>query len=207
VYWKGIGVFGEDKGFHSVTHPSPSLQATLHFWEKAWAPSKRTSSLVQSSLIYLWPKGKQVEGSNDSVFGDSCQRGRKYEPKAKGPHHHLNLKLELEIFKIDKFQIGILLCSKGGESSISKFDISKPSWTLRGEFYLGGVLFSQRKIIWNRGRKFQISKMLCKILFIYLWLFAKELWKGFTKEFAKTIHVVQAWSKMLKMKKQSMHIL
>ena len=26
-------------------------------------------------------------GSNDSVFGDSCQRGRKYEPKAKGPHH------------------------------------------------------------------------------------------------------------------------
>jgi hypothetical protein len=30
VYWKGIGVFGEDKGFHSVTHPSPSLHATLH---------------------------------------------------------------------------------------------------------------------------------------------------------------------------------
>jgi hypothetical protein len=26
-----------------------------------------------------------------------------------------------------KFQIGILLCSKGGEISISKFDISKPS--------------------------------------------------------------------------------
>jgi hypothetical protein len=49
--------------------------------------------------------------------------------------------------------------------------------------------------------------MLRKILFIYLWLFAKELWKAFTKEFAKTKHVVQAWSKMLKMKKQSMHIL
>jgi hypothetical protein len=29
-----------------------------------------------------------TQGSNDSVFGDSCQRGRKYEPKAKGPHHH-----------------------------------------------------------------------------------------------------------------------
>jgi hypothetical protein len=28
------------------------------------------------------------KGSNDSVFGDSCQRGREYEPKAKGPHHH-----------------------------------------------------------------------------------------------------------------------
>src|SRR6187455_2549371 len=24
--------FGEDKGFHSVTHPSPSLQETLHLW-------------------------------------------------------------------------------------------------------------------------------------------------------------------------------
>jgi hypothetical protein len=28
------------------------------------------------------------KGSNDSVFGDSCQRGREHEPKAKGPHHH-----------------------------------------------------------------------------------------------------------------------
>jgi hypothetical protein len=33
--------------------------------------------------------GESIEkGSNDSVFGDSCQRGREYEPKAKGPHHH-----------------------------------------------------------------------------------------------------------------------
>jgi hypothetical protein len=59
-------------------------------------------------------------GSNDSVFGDSCQRGRKYEPKAKGPHHHLFLKnLEMR-FSIGQFQISILLCSKGGGSSISK---------------------------------------------------------------------------------------
>ena len=79
-----------------------------------------------------------------------------------------------------------------------KNDISKPSWTLRGGFHWGGVLCSQRKSIWNRGRKFQILKMLRKILFIYLWLFAKGLWKGFTKDFAKTKHVVQTWSKMLK---------
>ena len=85
-----------------------------------------------------------------------------------------------------------------------KISYLKPSWTLRGEFYLGGVLFSQRKSIWNKGRKFQILKMLRKILFIYLWPFAKELWKGFTKEFAKTKHVVQAWSKMLN-KKESIH--
>ena len=74
---------------------------------------------------------------------------------------------------------------KKGEKVVFQNDISKPSWTLRGGFHLGGVLFSQRRSIWNRGRKFQILKMLCKILFIYLWLFAKELWKEFTKEFCK----------------------
>jgi hypothetical protein len=38
---------------------------------------------------------KHFEGSNDSVFGDSCQRGRDYEPKAKGPHHHQFQKLSI----------------------------------------------------------------------------------------------------------------
>jgi hypothetical protein len=109
--------------------------------------------------------------------------------------------------KTNDFQIGILLCSKGGESSIFKIDILKPSWTLRGEFIEGKFCLSQRKSIWKRGRKFQILKMLFKNLLIYLWLFAKELWKEFTKEFAKTKHVVQTWSKMVKNKKQSMHIL
>jgi hypothetical protein len=32
------------------------------------------------------------KGSNDSVFGDLCQRGREHEPKAKGLHHQLILK-------------------------------------------------------------------------------------------------------------------
>jgi hypothetical protein len=47
----------------------------------------------QANGLHLWynlnQRGrKHLKGSNDSVFGDSCQRGRKYEPKAKGPHHH-----------------------------------------------------------------------------------------------------------------------
>jgi hypothetical protein len=109
-------------------------------------------------------------------------------------------------FKINDFQIGILLCSKGGESSIFKIDILKPSWTLRGDFIEGEFCLVKGKTF-ETGGEFQILKMLRKILFIYLWLFAKELWKGFTKEFAKTKHVVQAWSKMLKIKKQSMRIL
>jgi hypothetical protein len=64
-------------------------------------------------------------GSNDSVFGDSCQRGRKYEPKAKGPHHHPNFKID--DFQLVNFKIGISLCSKGGASSIFKIDVLKPS--------------------------------------------------------------------------------
>ena len=59
---------------------------------------------------------RYLEGSNDSVFGDSCQRGRKIEPKAKGPHHHQFQKLS--VFQ-EYFSIGILLSSKGGENSFS----------------------------------------------------------------------------------------
>jgi hypothetical protein len=56
-------------------------------------------------------------------FGDSCQRGREYEPKAKGPHHHQFQKLS--VFQ-EYLSIGILLCSKGGESSISKMIYQNP---------------------------------------------------------------------------------
>jgi hypothetical protein len=52
--------------------------------------------------------------------------------------------------------------------------------SLRGNFCL-----SQRKSIWNRGRKFQTLKMLLSILFIYLWLFAKSFWKEFYKRICK----------------------
>jgi hypothetical protein len=42
------------------------------------------------TLLFMTKGGESnPEGSNDSVFGDSCQRGREYDPKAKGPHHHL----------------------------------------------------------------------------------------------------------------------
>ena len=50
-------------------------------------------------------------------------------------------------------KIDILLCSKGGESSIFKIDILKPSWTLRGGSHLGGVLFSQKEKHLKQGEK------------------------------------------------------
>jgi hypothetical protein len=48
--------------------------------------------------------------------------------------------------------------------------------------------------------------MLRKILFTCLDYLQKDFEKDLQKEFAKTKLVVQAWSKMLKIKKQSMHI-
>jgi hypothetical protein len=65
--------------------------------------------------------GRKKKGSHFthkvSVFGDSCQRGRKYEPKAKGlhhhqfPHHHHFQKVFKEVFNwyliLDIFQIGM----------------------------------------------------------------------------------------------------
>jgi hypothetical protein len=66
-----------------------------------------------------------LEGSNDSVFRDLCQRGREHEPKAKGPHHHLILKkLRLFNWKISNLYP---IMFKRGESSIFKIDILKPS--------------------------------------------------------------------------------
>jgi hypothetical protein len=55
------------------------------------------------------------KGSNDSVFGDSCQRGREYEPKAKGPHHHLIF--NLEIFQFVNFKL-VSYCVQKGEKVV-----------------------------------------------------------------------------------------
>ena len=57
-------------------------------------------------------------GSNDSVFGDSCQRGRKYEPKAKGPHHHPNFKIN--DFQLVNFKLVSLCVLKGEQVVFSK---------------------------------------------------------------------------------------
>jgi hypothetical protein len=60
---------------------------------------------------------KHFEGSNDSVFGDSCQKGGEMSPKQKD---RTTTYFKFQKLSIEYFSIGILLCSKGGESSISK---------------------------------------------------------------------------------------
>jgi hypothetical protein len=51
------------------------------------------------------------------------------------------------------FSIDILVYSKGGESNTFKIGILKPSWTLRGGFYWGGVLFKSKEKHSKQGEK------------------------------------------------------
>jgi hypothetical protein len=138
VYWKGIGVFDENKGFHSITHSSPSLRATLRIWYNLHFYSFTKGEKVVNKGLYFtlsicfWrfmPKGEKV----------LAQSKRTAPPPPN--------------FKTYDFQIGISLCSKGGESSIFKIDILKPSWTLRGGFHRGGVLFKSKEKHLKQGEK------------------------------------------------------
>jgi hypothetical protein len=63
--------------------------------------------------------------------------------------------------------------------------ISKTLLTAKGRTSLGELLFSQRKKHLKQGEEFQILKMLLEIIFIYLWLFAKEFEKAFPNRFSK----------------------
>jgi hypothetical protein len=78
------------------------------------------------------PKGEKVvlkKGSNDSVFGDLCQRGREHEPKAKGPHHHQFQKLLVFQFGFKEVFSNWYLMSDiiSNWYTLFKIDISKPS--------------------------------------------------------------------------------
>jgi hypothetical protein len=90
-----------------------------------------------NSFIYDQRGRKYFEGSNDSVFGDSCQRGRKYEPKAKGPHHHQFQKL---CFSKSIFNWYLSYCvQKGGKAAFQKLYIktllnTKRRISFRGSF-------------------------------------------------------------------------
>jgi hypothetical protein len=78
------------------------------------------------------------------------------------------------------FKLVFYYVQKGEKVAPSKIGILKPSWTLRGEFIEGEFCLVKGKAFETGGENF------------------KRLWNEFTKEFAKTKHVVQAWSKMLK---------
>jgi hypothetical protein len=90
------------------------------------------------------------------------------------------------------FQIGISLCSKRGESSIFKINILKPSWTLRGGLYQGGVLFKSKEKHLKQGEKnFKSWKCFAKS---YSFTF-DYLQKDFEKNLQKNLQKQNMWCK------------
>jgi hypothetical protein len=123
---KGIGVFGEDKGFHYVTHTSPSLQAILYPWGINEPKAKGPYFIFGIILthLFLTKEGEcNFAGSNDSVFGDSCQKGGERSPKQKDrtTTNFKNLVLSKSIFQLVSY------CVQKGEKVVFQNDISKPS--------------------------------------------------------------------------------
>jgi hypothetical protein len=70
----------------------------------------------------------------------------------------------------------------------------------------GSFVFSQRKKHLKQKKISNLINASQNLIHLPLTILQKDFKKNLQKEFAKTKHVVQAWSKMLKMKKQSMHI-
>jgi hypothetical protein len=116
--------------------------------------------------------------------------GESVSPKQKDRTTTLILK---EFFKLVSYCV-----QKGEESSTFKIDILKPSWTLRGGIYWGEFCLVKGKAFEIGGENFKSWKCFSKsysFIFDYL---QKNFEKNLQKEFAKTKHVVQAWSKMMK---------
>jgi hypothetical protein len=89
-----------------------------------------------------------------------------------------------------------------------KNDISKPSWTLRGGFNLGGVLFSQRKSIWNKGRKLQNLENALQKSYSFTFDYLQKI---FEMDLQKNLQKQNMWCKRgpkcYIRKKHSIHIL
>jgi hypothetical protein len=64
------------KGFHSATHPSPSLHASLHLLGESPKQEDSNFGIIFTHLFMTKGGESNSKGSNDFVFGDSCQRGR-----------------------------------------------------------------------------------------------------------------------------------
>jgi hypothetical protein len=64
--------------------------------------------------------------------------------ESKSPKQKDRTTTNFKNLSVEYFQL-VSFCVQKREKVVFQNDISKPSWTLRGGSYLGGVLFSQRK--------------------------------------------------------------
>ena len=88
----------------------------------------------------------------------------------------------------------ISYCVQKGEIVVSS-KLAKPSWTLRGEFYLGGVLFKSKEKHLKQGEKISNFENASFNLIHVPLTICKMFWKEFYKGFAKIKLVVQACPK------------
>jgi hypothetical protein len=191
INWKGNGVFGEDKA------STPLYRYHLPF---AVTPHHSSIGIIFTHILFT-NGGESKKGSQKSPFlAIHAKGGESISPKQKDrTYHHL----KISNFQKNVFNWYLVKCytsnwydivnwykffQKLASQYISNWYLLKPSWKLRGEFHSGGVLVKSKEKHLKQGEKSQI-------LFIYLWLFAKDFEKIFQKEFAKTKQVVQAWPK------------
>jgi hypothetical protein len=108
----------------------------------------------------------------------------------------------------DFFNLVSLCVQKGGENSIFKINILKPSWTLRGGFHLGGVLFKSKEKHLEQGEKISNLKNASQnLIHLPLTICKRTLKKDLQKNLQKQNMWCKRGPKYQKLKKQSMHIL
>jgi hypothetical protein len=106
--------------------------------------------IILTHLLMTKGEDSTSKGSNDSVFGDSCQRGRKYEPKAKGPHHHQFQKLSASIYQLVSYCV-----QKGEKVVFQKWYIKTLLNTKRSISFRGSFCLVKGKAFETRGENFK----------------------------------------------------
>jgi hypothetical protein len=176
---KGKWSIRQRQNFHST----PSVLFTLC----RYSTISPIGIIFHLFLFYQWGR-KDKKGSQTSLFfAINAKGGEILSPKQKD--HTTNFKnfqnddLCLSFQLVWYFQLVYL--KDGISKLVSKYKFQlKPSWRLRGEFYSGGVLFSQRKSIWNRGEISKLENASYNIIHIPLTI-CKSLWKEFPKRICK----------------------
>jgi hypothetical protein len=108
------------RGFHSVTHPSPSLRATLHLWGRE--QKDFTFGIILTPLFMTKGEDSTSRALMIPFLAIHAKGGESMSPKQKD---RTTTNFKNSVFQ-RVFSIGILLCSKGGESSISKMIYQNP---------------------------------------------------------------------------------
>ena len=126
--------------------------------------------------------------------------GESISPKQKDRTTTLILKMSFSNWYLIVFK-------KGKKIAPSKIQYLKTLLNTKRRNLLRGSFVQSKEKHLKQGEKISNLENASQNLIHLPLTICKRTLKRFTKDFAKTKHVVQAWSKMLKMKKHSLHIL